>query len=95
MNILKKIKGLFKRESLSTLEIKEMFIPHLKIQKEFRKRINYYYSIDSTTGNKFSGMMLPIIKEHDPKATKILEAKLNDWAFGYNVKYLRDRLKEI
>ncbi len=89
MSILKKIKGLFKRECLSTLEIKEMFIPELEIRKDFRNQINYT-SKNITIGD----ICLAMIKEHDPKATEILEAVLDTKSFGYNVKYLRDKSKE-
>ena len=88
MKILKKIKGLFRKEN--TLEIKEMFIPELEIRKDFRNQINY--TSRKVKDIVFGDIILGIIKEQDPKATKILEAVLDNKSFGYRVKYLRDKL---
>jgi len=92
MKILEKIKGLFgKKETLSTLEIRETIVSESEIRKDFRNRINY------TSGKirNINDILLEIIKKRDPKAVDIIESILSNESFEYRVKYLRDRLKSI
>jgi hypothetical protein len=92
VNLLKKIKGLFKKEYLSTLEIREIIV--FKSQKEIRKYFNNGIKYPVKVRNINDMLLLYIIKERDPKAISVIESVYND-AFEYRVKYLRDRLKEI